>query len=140
MPLQILMDISQILPVAVDLSEYPADRDLLYEVNRQVIDGAAAGMGDPAAGDAVPVMDALQINYVSDLETAPDEEGFEMVGLQMAEGQEREIEEHVYMLIFEEEGHIHVQLEYLKCAYREESMQRFLDMFVGCLRRLGNNP
>ena len=126
----------RILPVAVDLSEYPDDRDLLMEVNRQVIDGAAKSPGDPAAGDAVSCKDALQINYVSDLETAPDEEGFEMVGLQMAEGQEREIEEHVYILIFEEEDHIFVQLEYLKCAYREESMQRFLDMFAENLKRL----
>ncbi len=126
----------RILPVAMDLSDYPDDEELLREVNRQVIDGAAGSQGDPAAGAAVPLKDALQINYVSDLETAPEEEGFEMVGLQMAEGQEREIEEHVYISIFEEEGQVLIQFEYLKCAYREESMQRFLDMFVSCLKQL----
>ena len=126
----------RIIPVAVDLRAYPADRDLLMEVNRQMIEGVAGSLGDPAAGEAVPRSNALQINYQSDLMEAPDEDGFFADVQELAEGLEGDIDVNSSICMNEADGCIALTLDYLKRAYREESMQRFLDMFIRSLKRM----
>ncbi|MBQ9504722.1 MAG: hypothetical protein IJU93_06895 [Lachnospiraceae bacterium] len=129
----------RILPVAVDFRRYPADADFLQEVNRQIIEGVAGSLGDPAAGEAVPLKNALQINYQANFMDVPDEEGFYEDAQELAEGQDGDIDVNASICLNDADGGIVLALDYLKRAYREESMQSFLDMFVRSLKRFAGS-
>ncbi|MBE5842842.1 MAG: hypothetical protein E7302_01525 [Butyrivibrio sp.] len=63
-------------------------------------------------------------------------EGFDATELPLEDDEEEAMGGHADLYIAEEDGWISLQLDYLKNAYHESSIQRFLDIYVKHLKKL----
>lgn len=126
------------LPIAADLSLYPTNASLLHEVNRQVIESFVNSVADYTAKLDLIKEDAIAINYVSDLGSEENLEGFEAENISLFDEDAIEMGGHADLYIQEQAGYINVQLDYLKNAYKKENMQRFLDLFIKNLKQLSS--
>ena len=124
------------LPIAVDLSLYPDNRELLRETARQVIESAANSMTGYTAQKDKFSEDALVVNYIYDLMNEDNLEGFEAEDLPIGEDKEDETGNHADLFIMEYDGCVNIHMNYLKNAYRQENIQHFLEVFVRQLRSL----
>ena len=124
------------LPIAVDLSLYPDNRELLRETARQVIESAANSMAGHTAKKDRFTEDALVVNYIYDLMNEDNLESFEAEDLPIGEDEESDTGNYADLFIMEYDGYVNVQMSYLKNAYRKENIQGFLEVFVRQLRSL----
>jgi hypothetical protein len=128
------------LPIAVDLSSYPDTSSLLKEVNRQEIESFVYSVADYTAKVDLITEDAITINYISDLGSSGNFEGFDVTEIPLGDEEEEAMGGHADLYISEEDGSISLQIDYLKNAYKESSIRRFLDIFTKHLKELVENP
>lgn len=126
----------KVLPVAVELENYPAVDKLLEEVNRQVIEGFAHSICDYTEGN-IALRDALLVNYVSDMGDASELKDFEPVEIPLT-SDKKAIGGHIDIYVMESNGAVNIALEYQRAAYKLDSIKKFLDMFVRNLKILVN--
>ena len=124
------------LPIAIDLKAFPTSERLLQEVNRQEIETFVYSVADYTAKEDLLAEDAIAINYVSSLGSAEYLEGFEATELPLEDGEEEAMGGHADLYISEQNGYISLQIDYLKNAYYESSIQRFMDIYIVHLKKL----
>ena len=127
----------KILPVAVELENYPSVERLLQEVNRQVTESFAHSICDYSSEDNVALRDALLVNYVADLGDASALKGFNPTEIPLT-SENKATAGHVDIYMNESDGKVDISVEYQRNAYKEESIKKFLDMFVRNLKILVN--
>ncbi|MBR6012373.1 MAG: amino acid adenylation domain-containing protein [Selenomonadaceae bacterium] len=130
--------IFKILPVALELENYSTLEQLLREVSRQVTESFANSVCDYSSEDNVALRDALLINYISDMgNTAAKLKSFEPEEIPLI-SDKRAATGHVDIYLMEDDGNLQIVIEYQRNAYAEESMRKFLDIFVKHFKMIVN--
>lgn len=127
----------KLLPLAVDLQQYPSIERLMQEVNRQVIESFANSICDYSAKENIAEEDAIVVNYVAQLGDASNMEGFEATELPL-EGVDDSMAGHADLYLQEKNGEVNIFIEYLTHAYAEGSIRKFLDIYIKHLKQLVN--
>ncbi len=123
------------LPVAVELNRYPDIKQLLPEVNRQVIDSFVNSICDYRAEVGTMDEDCIAVNYVAELGSAENLKGFEAEEIPV--GQEDDtMGGHADLYFEENEGMVTLHLDYLKLAYKKENMQAFIRLCAKYLKQI----
>ena len=127
----------KLLPLAVDLQQYPSTEHLLREVNRQVIESFANSICDYSAKENIAEEEAIVVNYVAQLGDASNMEGFEATELSLT-GVDETMAGHADLYLQEKNGQVNIHIEYLAHAYAPGSIRRFLDIYIKHLKQLVN--
>jgi bacitracin synthase 3 len=127
----------KMLPLAVDLQQYPSLDSLLREVNRQVIESFANSICDYSAEENIAEEDAIVVNYVAQLGDASNMEGFEPTEVPLA-GVDESMMGHADLYLQEKNGKVNIHIEYLAHAYAEGSIRKFLDIYIKHFKQLVN--
>lgn len=123
--------IFKILPVAVNLDDFPSNERLLQEISRQVTESYANSICEDY--DNIALRDALLVNYVADLGDSSLLKGFEPTEIPLT-SENPAVGGHVDIYLMENDGYVNIAIEYQRKAYAEGSMKRFLERFVGYLK------
>ena len=126
--------IYKVLPVAVNLDDFPSNERLLQEISRQVTESFANSICENyGSEDNIALRDALSVNYVADLGDASLLEGFEPTEIPLT-SENPAASGHVDIYLMENDGAVDIAVEYQRKAYADGSMKRFLELLVGYLK------
>ena len=112
------------LPVAIDLKRYGDLDHVLAAINDQVIDSFANSICDYRAEVEDFDLDCIAVNYVADLGSEENMEGFDARELPLEE--DGTMGGHADIYFTESDGMISIELEYMKRGYKKENMRTFI--------------
>ena len=112
------------LPVAIDLKRYEDLEHVMAAINGQVIDSFANSICDYRAEVEDFDLDCIAVNYVADLGSEENMEGFDAEALPLEE--DGAMGGHADIYFTESDGMISIELEYMKQGYKQENMRTFI--------------
>ena len=131
--------IFKILPVAVNLDDFPSNERLLQEISRQVAESFANSLCDYSSEDNIALRDAILVNYVADLGDSQSLKGFLPTEIPLT-SENPAVAGHFDIYLMENADSVTISVEYQRKAYESSSVKRFLKLFVEHLKHfIGEN-